>query len=174
MHKEARLSSLQRASQLATKCLTLTSRTFLSTNEAGGRRSVCVCMCVAPSYSMRCVCFWKIESRETEWRSNGVGSTAHFQRAVWHSLEGMCGWISLLAATVTFQWGSTLSSPLSNPCWNEHLCKMKMRPEIMACLSVTAAWTDMWCEKLNTAWSRLSICKNVWFALHNGMDIVMK
>lgn len=38
-HKEASLSSLQRASQLATNCLALTSRTFLSTNEAGGRRA---------------------------------------------------------------------------------------------------------------------------------------
>lgn len=52
-HEEARSSSLQRASQLATNCLALTSRTFLSTNEAGGRqRSVCVCVRVTPSYSV--------------------------------------------------------------------------------------------------------------------------
>ncbi len=125
-YKEASLSSLQRASQLATNCLALTSRTFLSANEAGDRHRVCVRECVSLPATVRgvcvCVCFWKIESGETERRSNGVGSTAHFQRAVWHSLEGMRGWISLLAATATFQWGSTLSSPLSNPRWNDHLC----------------------------------------------------
>lgn len=127
-HKEASLPSVQRASQLASNCLALTSRTFFSTNEAGGRRSVCVTF----SYSARCVSFGKIGSGET----NAVGPTAHFQWAVWNSLEGMRGWITLLAAIATFQWGSTLSSPLSNPCWNEHLWKIIMRPEMEwpACL----------------------------------------
>lgn len=129
--KEASLSSLQKASQLTTNCLALMSRTFLSANEAGGRRRERECVCVTLcSARCVCVCFWKIESGETEQRSNGVRSAAHFQRAVWHSLEGMRGWITLLAATVTFQWGSTLSSPLSNPRWNDHLCEMRMRPEI--------------------------------------------
>lgn len=72
-HKEASLPSVQRASQLATNCLALTSRTFFSTNEAGGRRSVCVC--VTFSYSAGCVSFGKIGSGET----NVVGPTAHFQ-----------------------------------------------------------------------------------------------
>lgn len=102
-HKEASLPSLQRASQLAANCLALTSRTFFSTNEAGGRRRECVCVCAPFSYSVRCVPFGKIGSGETERRSNAVGSTAHFQRAVWNSLEGMRGWITLLAATATFQ-----------------------------------------------------------------------
>lgn len=114
-----------------------------------GAESVCVCACVTFSSSVRCVPFGKISSGETERRSNAVGSTAHFQRAVWNSLEGMRGWITLLAATATFQWGSTLSSPLSNPRWNDHLCKIIMRPgNQMTCLFVTAARTDMWSEKL--------------------------
>lgn len=74
----------------------------------------------------------------------------------------MRGWITLLAATATFQWGSTLSSPLSNPRWNDHLCKMKMRPEIKwpAC-SLRAAWADMWSGKLNPFLGQ-ERSKNVW------------
>lgn len=121
-----------------------------------------------------CVCFWKIEKRgETEWRSNGVGSTAHFQRAVWHSLEGMRGWITLLAATATFQWGSTLSSPLSNPRWNDHLCKMKMRPEIKwpACLLQLHGWTRDWRNltplgpKMESG-AEMCFCQKVLFAFY--------
>lgn len=66
--------SLQRASHMA-------SRTFC-TNEFGS----CVCVCVL---------------RDRTQRSNG--SSAHIQQAVWHTLEGMRGWITLLAATMTFQ-----------------------------------------------------------------------
>lgn len=135
-----------------------------------GSESVCEFVCVAPSYSVRCVCvcFWKIESEETEWRSNGVGSAALFHRAVCHSLEGMLGWITLLAATVTFQWGSTLSSPLSNPRWNDHLCKWKWgrkSNDLPVCYSRRDGHV-VWEIKLHLV-QKLSPCCKVWFT-HPG------
>lgn len=126
----ASLSSLQRASQLATNCLALTSRTFLSTNEAGGRRGERECVC---HLQLQCWGVCVFQRQKAERRSGDLmesGPQLFFSELfgiLWKEcVEG----ITLLAATVTFQWGSTLSSPLSNPRWNGPLCKMKMRPEM--------------------------------------------
>lgn len=111
-------------------------------------------------------------------RSDGVGPAAHFQRAVWHSLEGMRGWITLLAATATFQSGPTLSSPPplappppppSNPHWNGHLCKMKMRPEVRCniCFFVYSCrvfWVIL--ENKLPFVRKWSLCRRVWLESH--------
>lgn len=105
---------------LAANCISLMSRSFLSPNEAGGRRTQCVCVCV----------FLRQKAETHSGDLMESGRQLIFTKAVWYSLEGMCGWITLLAATATFQSGSTLSSPLSNPRRSDHVCKMKTRPEV--------------------------------------------
>lgn len=67
------------------------------------REKECECVCVFDS-QLQCEVharvFLKAERQSGDLMESG--STAHFQRAVWHSLEGMRGWITLLGCYSDF------------------------------------------------------------------------